>query len=60
MPQSTDLLLIMQTLALKPVHGSGVAQRIQQLSKDVLQVEQVRIIRRYIALAGSRRRPDDL
>jgi transcriptional regulator len=46
MPQSTDLLqgtldlLVMQTVALKPMHGLGVAQRIQQSSKDVLQVGQ--------------------
>jgi PadR family transcriptional regulator PadR len=46
MPQSTDLLqgtldlLILQTLALEPMPGWGVAQRIQQLSKDVLQVGQ--------------------
>jgi transcriptional regulator len=46
MQQSTDLLqgtldlLILQTLALEPMHGWGVAQRIQQLSKDVLQVGQ--------------------
>ena len=46
MPQSTDLLqgtldlLILQTLALEPMHGWGVAQRIQQSSKDVLQVGQ--------------------
>jgi PadR family transcriptional regulator PadR len=46
MPQSTDLLqgtldlLILQTLALEPMHGWGVAQRIQQLSKEVLQVGQ--------------------
>ena len=46
MPQSTDLLqgtldlLVLQTLALEPMHGWGVAQRIQQLSKDVLQVGQ--------------------
>ena len=46
MPQSTDLLqgtldlLILQTLAPGPMHGWGVAQRIQQLSKDVLQIGQ--------------------
>ncbi len=46
MPPSTDLLqgtldlLILQTLALNPMHGWGVAQRIQQLSQDVLQVGQ--------------------
>jgi len=46
MPQPTDLLqgtldlLILQTLVLEPMHGWGVAQRIQQLSKDVLQIGQ--------------------
>src|SRR5258706_1159326 len=46
MPQSTELLqgtldlLILQTLALEPMHGWGVAQRIQQMSKDVLQIGQ--------------------
>ncbi len=46
MLQSTDLLqgtldlLILQSLALEPMHGWGVAQRIQQLSKDVLLVGQ--------------------
>ena len=46
MPPSTDLLqgtldlLILQTLAFEPMHGWGVALRIQQVSKDVLQVGQ--------------------
>jgi transcriptional regulator len=46
MPESTDLLqgtldlLILKTLAVESMHGWGVAQRIQQLSKDVLQVGQ--------------------
>ncbi len=46
MPAPTDLLqgtldlLILQTLALEPMHGWGVAQRIQQVSKDVLQIGQ--------------------
>jgi transcriptional regulator len=46
MPPSTDLLqgtldlLILQTLALEPMHGWGVAQRIQQVSKEVLQIGQ--------------------
>jgi PadR family transcriptional regulator, regulatory protein PadR len=45
-PVSTDLLqgtldlLILQTLSLEPMHGWGVAQRIQQVSKDALQVGQ--------------------
>jgi PadR family transcriptional regulator PadR len=44
--QGTDLLqgtldlLILQTLAAGPMHGWGVAQRIQQMSKDVLQIGQ--------------------
>ena len=46
MPASTDLLqgtldlLILRTLAPGPMHGWGVAQRIQQLSNDVLQIGQ--------------------
>ena len=46
MPQQSDLLqgtldlLILKTLALEPMHGWGVAQRIQQVSKDGLQVGQ--------------------
>ena len=38
--QGTLDLLILRTLALEPMHGWGVAQRIQQVSKDVLQVGQ--------------------
>lgn len=38
--QGTLDLLILKTLALGPMHGWGIAQRIQQVSKDVLQVGQ--------------------
>ncbi len=38
--QGTLDVLILQTLAAGPMHGWGVAQRIQQMSKDVLQVGQ--------------------
>ena len=38
--QGTLDLLILQTLALGPMHGWGVAQRIHQVSKDVLQIGQ--------------------
>jgi transcriptional regulator len=38
--QGTLDLLILQTLAAGPMHGWGVAQRIQQVSKDVLQIGQ--------------------
>lgn len=46
MPPSSDILqgtldlLILKTVALEPMHGWGIAQRIQQVSKDVLQVQQ--------------------
>ncbi len=38
--QGTLDLLILKTLALEPTHGWGIAQRIQQVSGDVLQVQQ--------------------
>ena len=38
--QGTLDLLILKTVALGPVHGYSIAQRIQQISKDVLQVRQ--------------------
>jgi transcriptional regulator len=38
--QGTLDLLILRTLALGPMHGWGVAQRIQQVTKDVLQIGQ--------------------
>jgi PadR family transcriptional regulator len=38
--QGTLDLLIMKTIALEPMHGWAIAQRIQLLSKDVLQVNQ--------------------
>ena len=38
--QGTLDLLVLRTLALEPMHGWGIAQRIQQVSGDVLQVQQ--------------------
>ena len=38
--QGTLDLLILKALSLEPMHGWGVAQRIQQFSRDVLQVNQ--------------------
>jgi PadR family transcriptional regulator len=38
--QGTLDLLILKTIALGPMHGWGIAQRIRQLSKEVLQVNQ--------------------
>jgi transcriptional regulator len=37
LPGTLDLL-ILRTLALGPMHGYGIAQRLQQVSDDVLQV----------------------
>lgn len=38
--QGTLDLLILKTLVLEPRHGWGIAQRIRQVSKEVLQVHQ--------------------
>jgi len=38
--QGTVDLLIMKTIALEPLHGWAIAQRIRQLSNDILQVQQ--------------------
>ncbi len=46
MPPSTDLLqgtldlLILRTVALEPMHGWGIAQRIQQVSNEALLIGQ--------------------
>ena len=38
--QGTLDMLILKVVALGPIHGYGIAQRIRQISKDVLQVQQ--------------------
>jgi PadR family transcriptional regulator PadR len=38
--QGTLDLLILKTVALGPVHGYGISQRIKQVSREVLQVQQ--------------------
>jgi PadR family transcriptional regulator, regulatory protein PadR len=38
--QGTLELLILKTLSLEPMHGWGISQRLQQMSRDVLQVNQ--------------------
>jgi transcriptional regulator len=38
--QGTLDLLILKTLALEPMHGWGIAQRIQQISRDAFRVNQ--------------------
>jgi len=38
--QGTLELLVLKTLSLEPMHGWGIAQRIEQMSSDVFQVSQ--------------------
>jgi PadR family transcriptional regulator PadR len=40
LPQGTLDLLILRTLSLGPQHGWAISERIQQISNDVLQVQQ--------------------
>jgi transcriptional regulator len=40
LPQGTLDLLILQVVSLGPIHGYGIAQRIQQMSRDSLLVQQ--------------------
>ena len=40
LPQGTLDLLILKTIALAPQHGWAISQRIQQVSSEVLQVQQ--------------------
>lgn len=40
LPQGTLDLLILKTLALEPLHGWAISERLQQISKEALQVQQ--------------------
>jgi transcriptional regulator len=40
LPQGTLDLLILRTLALEPLHGWGISERVQQMSSDVLRIQQ--------------------
>ena len=40
LPQGTLDLLILKVVALGPLHGYAIAQRLQQVSRDVVQVQQ--------------------
>ena len=48
-------LLILKALSLEPMHGWGISQRIQQLSREVLQINQGSL---YPALQRLERRGD--
>src|SRR5438046_4160375 len=39
-PQGTLDMLILQILSLQPAHGYGIAQRLEQISRSVVQVNQ--------------------
>ena len=38
--QGTLDMLVLKALSLEPMHGWGISQRIQQISRDVLQINQ--------------------
>ena len=40
LPQGTLDLLVLKAVALVPLHGYAIAQRLQQISRDVVQVQQ--------------------
>jgi transcriptional regulator len=40
LPQGTLDLLILRTLALEPQHGWAISERVQQVSSDVLRIQQ--------------------
>jgi hypothetical protein len=58
LPQGTLDVLILKALALESMHGWAISERIQQISREALQVQQGPCILRCIAwsaAAGSRR-----
>jgi PadR family transcriptional regulator, regulatory protein PadR len=40
LPQGTLDLLVLRVLALEPQHGWGISERLQQISADVLRIQQ--------------------
>ena len=40
LPQGTLDMLILRVVALEPIHGYAIAQRLRQISNEVLQVQQ--------------------
>jgi transcriptional regulator len=39
-PQGTLDMLILQILSLEPAHGYGIAQRVEQISRDMVQINE--------------------
>jgi DNA-binding PadR family transcriptional regulator len=52
-PQGTLDMLILQVLSLGPAHGYGIAQRLDQISRSIVQVNQGSL---YPALTDSSRK----
>ena len=48
-PQGTLDLLVLQIVGLGPIHGYAIAQRLQQVSREVLQVQQGTLYPRFTA-----------
>jgi len=40
LPQGTLDLLILRTLALEPLHGWAISERVQQISREMLRIQQ--------------------
>jgi transcriptional regulator len=40
LPQGTLDLLVLRTLSLEPQHGWGISERVQQMSSEVLRIQQ--------------------
>ena len=40
LPQGTLDLLILRTLSIEPQHGWGISERVQQMSSEVLRIQQ--------------------
>ena len=40
LPQGTLDLLLLRTLMLEPLHGWAISERVQQISKDAVQIQQ--------------------
>lgn len=53
LPQGTLELMVLKTLSLQPMHGWGIAQRIEQMSRDTFDVQQGSL---YPALQRMKRR----
>ena len=64
-PQGTLDMLILQILSLEPAHGYGIAQRLEQISRAVVQVNQGSLYpalhrleqKGWLRASGSSRRP---